>query len=335
MINLGVIGVGYWGPNIIRNAVLNKRFKMSCCADSKPERLDYISALYPTIKTSPNYKEIIDDSSIDAVAICTPVFTHFEIASAVLQAGKHILIEKPMTGTSAEAQQLLELAEKNKLKILVDHTFLFTGAVRKIKETIKSGEIGDIYYFDSVRVNLGLFQHDVNVVWDLAPHDIAVMDHLIDRKAESIVATGSDHLGNGLEDVAFVTVFYPDNIIAHIHVNWLSPVKIRQTQISGTKKMIVWDDNSPSEKVKIYDKGIEVIQTADQVYNTLVQYRTGDMYCPKIPQSEALAVEMDHFADCIEKNITPISDGYSGWRVVQILESSEKSIKHRGREIRL
>jgi predicted dehydrogenase len=335
MIKMGVIGVGYWGPNIIRNTISNKRFVMSRCADLKADRLKYINTLYPTIKTTTDYREIIKDSSIDAVAICTPVFSHFEIASAALQAGKHILVEKPMTGTAEEAQKLLELAEKNNLKILVDHTFLFTGAVHTIKETLERGEIGDIYYFDSVRVNLGLFQHDINVVWDLAPHDISIMDYLIDRNAESIVATGSDHLGSGLEDVAFVTVFYPDNIIAHIHVNWLSPVKIRQTQISGTKKMIVWDDNSPSEKVKIYDKGIEVIQTADQVYNTLVQYRTGDMYCPKIPQSEALAVEMDHFADCIEKNITPISDGYSGWRVVQILESAENSIKNRGREIRL
>jgi predicted dehydrogenase len=335
MIKMGVIGVGYWGPNIIRNTVANKRFVMSHCADLKDDRLKYISTLYPTIKTTTDYREIIKDSSIDAVAICTPVFTHFEVASAALRAGKHILIEKPMTGTSEEAQKLLELAEKNNLKILVDHTFLFTGAVHTIKETIERGEIGEIYYFDSVRVNLGLFQHGINVVWDLAPHDISVMDYLIDRNAESIVATGSDHLGSGLEDVAFVTVFYPDNIIAHIHVNWLSPVKIRQTQISGTKKMIVWDDNSPSEKVKIYDKGIEVIQTADQVYNTLVQYRTGDMYCPKIPQSEALAVEMDHFADCIEKNITPVSDGYSGWRVVRILELAENSIKNRGREIRL
>ncbi len=335
MINIGVIGVGYWGPNIIRNLMANKRFSVRRCADLRQERLDYITALYPTIKSTTNYQEIIKDPSIEAVAICTPVFTHFEIALAALQTGKHILIEKPMTSTSAEAQELIELAEKKKLKILVDHTFLFTGAVRKIKEIVNSGELGDIYYFDSVRVNLGLFQHDINVVWDLAPHDISIMDHVINRKAVSIAATGADHLGNGLEDVAYVTVFYPDNIIAHIHVNWLSPVKIRQTQISGTKKMIVWDDNSPSEKIKVYDKGIEIIQTTDQIYNTLIQYRTGDMYCPKIPQTEALAFEMDHFADCIEKNVHPISDGYAGLRVVRILESSEKSIKQRGKEFKL
>ena len=335
MIRLGVIGVGYWGPNIIRNAVSNSKFQVVKCSDLRKPRMQFISSLYPTITTTVDYKEIIRDPEIDAVAVCTPVFSHFEIASAALKAGKHILIEKPMTSTAAQAEQLINLAEQKNLTILVDHTFLFTGAVSKIKEIVDSGDIGEIYYFDSVRVNLGLFQHDVNVVWDLAPHDISIMDYLINRPAESIVATGSDHVGNGLEDVAYVTVFYPDNIIAHIHVNWLSPVKIRQTQVSGTKKMIVWDDNSPSEKIKVYDKGIEVIQTADQIYNTLIQYRTGDMYCPKIPQTEALAVEMDHFAECVETGSKPISDGYSGLRVVQILESSEKSIKNRGKEIKL
>ena len=335
MVHLGVIGVGYWGPNIIRNAISNHNFRVPKCSDLKQQRMDYITSLYPTIKTTKKYSDIINDPEIDAVAICTPVFSHFEIASAALKAGKHILIEKPMTSTAAQAEELINLAEQKNLTVLVDHTFLFTGAVRKIKEIIDSGNIGEIYYFDSVRVNLGLFQHDVNVAWDLAPHDISVMDYLIGRSAESIVATGSDHVGNGLEDVAYVTVFYPDNIIAHIHVNWLSPVKIRQTQISGTKKMIVWDDNSPSEKIKVYDKGIEVVQTSDQIYNTLIQYRTGDMYCPKIPQTEALAVELAHFAECIETGSKPISDGYSGLRVVQILESSEKSIKNRGKEIKL
>ena len=335
MTNLGVIGVGYWGPNIIRNAYASKRFTVKSCADKKDDRLKYISSIYPAIQTTRDYKEIIHDPDIDAVAICTPVFSHYEIALAALKAGKHILIEKPMTSTAAQAEELINLAEQKNLTILVDHTFLFTGAVGKIKELVENKEIGDIYYFDSVRVNLGLFQHDVNVVWDLAPHDISIMDHVINRQAESITATGSDHLGNGLEDVAYVTVFYPDNIIGHIHVNWLSPVKIRQTQISGTKKMIVWDDNSPSEKVKVYDKGIEVIKTTDQIYDTLIQYRTGDMHCPKIPQTEALALEIDHFADCIEKGVQPISDGKSGWRVVQMLENADKSIKNRGKEIKL
>lgn len=335
MIKVGVIGVGYWGPNIIRNLMSSKKFDVLMCADPRKERLDYITSIYPTIQPTHDYRAVVKNKKIEAIAICTPVYSHYEIAQASLQAGKHILIEKPMTSTTRQAEKLINIAEKKKLVILVDHTFLFAGAVRKIKEIVDSGDIGDIYYFDSVRVNLGLFQHDVNVVWDLAPHDISIMDYIINQPAESIVATGADHLGNGLEDVAYLTVFYPTRIIAHIHVNWLSPVKIRLTQISGSKQMIVWDDNSPSEKVKIYDKGIEVIQTADQVYHTLIQYRTGDMYCPKISQTEALAAEVAHFAECIEKGILPISDGQTGWRVVQILESAEKSIKNRGKEIKL
>ncbi|HHE40344.1 MAG TPA: Gfo/Idh/MocA family oxidoreductase, partial [Candidatus Cloacimonetes bacterium] len=311
MIQIGVIGVGYWGPNIIRNIMMNKRMNVKTCADIKEERLDFIQSIYPSIRPTKNYHEIIQDPSIDAVAICLPVELHYKVAKAALKAGKHVLIEKPMTANSWQAYDIINLAEQKNLIILVDHTFLFKGAVRKIVEIVNSNEIGNLYYFDSVRVNLGLFQHDVNVVWDLAPHDISIMDHVINRKAESVVATGADHIGNGLEDVAYVTVYYPDNIIGHIHVNWLSPVKIRQTLIGGTRKMIVWDDNSPSENIKVYDKGIEVIQTPDQIYNTLIQYRTGDMYCPKVDQTEALAVEMEHFADCIEKKCKPISDGYS------------------------
>jgi len=335
MIQIGVIGVGYWGPNIIRNIMMNKRMNVKTCADIKEERLDFIQSIYPSIRPTKNYHEIIQDPYIDAVAICLPVELHYEVAKAALKAGKHVLIEKPMTANSWQAYDIINLAEQKNLIILVDHTFLFKGAVRKIVEIVNSNEIGNLYYFDSVRVNLGLFQHDVNVVWDLAPHDISIMDHVINRKAESVVATGADHIGNGLEDVAYVTVYYPDNIIGHIHVNWLSPVKIRQTLIGGTRKMIVWDDNSPSENIKVYDKGIEVIQTPDQIYNTLIQYRTGDMYCPKVDQTEALAVEMEHFADCIEKKCKPISDGYSGLRVVKMLEAAEKSIKNRGKEIHL
>ena len=332
-IKVGVIGVGYWGPNIIRNFIANKDTEVIMCADLKKERLDFVTSLYPKIKTTTNYKEVIKDPTIDVVAICTPVFTHYEISKAALEAGKHVLIEKPMTSTTAQAEDLINLGEQKNLTVMVDHTFLFTGAVRKIKEVIDKGELGDIYYFDSVRVNLGLFQHDINVIWDLAPHDISIMDFVINLQAEAVSATGADHVGSGLEDVAYLTVYYPNNVIAHIQVNWLSPVKIRQTLIGGNKKMIVWDDNLPSEKVKIYDKGIEVIQTADQIYHTLIQYRTGDMYCPKVPQLEALSLEVEHLVDCIKTNSRPISDSYLGHRVVQILEASEKSIKNRGMEV--
>lgn len=335
MLNVGVIGIGYWGPNIVRNFAANKRTHVVSCSDLKQDRLDYIASIYPTIKTTTDYRELINNPKIDAVAICTPVFTHYEIAKKALEAGKHVMIEKPMTSTSAQAEELINLAEQKKLTILVDHTFLFTGAVRKIKQLVEGGDIGDLYYFDSVRVNLGLFQHDINVIWDLAPHDISIMDFVINQPAQAVTANGADHVGNGLEDVAYLTVYYPDNIIAHIHVNWLSPVKIRQTLIGGSRQMIVWDDNSPSEKIKIYDKGIEVIQTQDQIYNTLIQYRTGDMTCPKIEPIEALALEVNHFTDCIEQQQRPISDGYLGHRVVQILEASEKSIKNKEKTVRL
>lgn len=335
MINIGVIGVGYWGPNIVRNFYANKDANVLMCSDLKTERLNYIRSYYPSIETTTDFRDVVKNLSIDAIAICTPVYNHYKIARSALEAGKHVLIEKPMTSTSEQAQELINLAEKKDLTILVDHTFLYTGAVRKMKDIIMRGEIGDIFYFDSVRVNLGLFQHDVNVIWDLAPHDISIMDYLISRKAESVVATGADHVGKGLEDVAYLTVYFPDNIIAHIHVNWLSPVKIRQTLIGGSKKMVVWDDNSPSEKVKVYDKGIDLIQTQDQIYDTLIQYRTGDMHCPKVPQLEALALEVQHFLDCIMRRESPVSDGKSGLRVVEILEASEESIKNHGKEIRL
>lgn len=335
MMNVGVIGVGYWGPNIVRNFTANAETNVVACADLSQDRLKFIQARYPAVDVTTDYLEIVNNSKIDIIAICTPVFTHYQLAKAALLAGKHVLIEKPMTSTSAEAEELINLAEQKRLQIMVDHTFLFTGAVNKIKELVTSGDLGELYYFDSTRVNLGLFQHDVNVIWDLAPHDISIMEYVIDMQPEAVVANGADHVGNGLEDVAYLTVYYPDNVIAHINVNWLSPVKIRQTLIGGTKKMIVWDDNSPSEKIKIYDKGIEVVQTADEIYQTLIQYRTGDMYCPKIPQTEALGAEVEHFVDCIKNGKTPKSDGKLGYRVVRILEASEQSIKQRGKEIRL
>jgi predicted dehydrogenase len=335
MITVGVVGVGYWGPNLIRNFVSNSDTDMKVCCDLKENQLERIRKLYPKIETTKNYKDIIKDGKIDLVAVCTPVFTHYEIAKDALQAGKHVLIEKPMTSNTAQAEELINIAEKKNLKIFVDHTFIYTGAVRKIKELITKGEIGELYYFDSVRINLGLFQHDVNVLWDLAPHDISIMDYLLEKRPESIVATGADHLGSGFENVAYLTVYYPDNFIAHIHTNWLSPVKIRETLIAGTKKMIVWDDNQPSEKVRIYDTGIEVIQSVDQVYNMLIQYRTGDMYCPKLDSTEALTFEIQHIVDCLTKNTKPMVDGRLGWMVVRILEASQESIKNRGKEIKI
>jgi predicted dehydrogenase len=335
MLRVGVIGVGYWGPNLIRNFVLNPGTDMKMCCDLRRERLDYINSLYPTIKITDNCKEIVESAEIDLVVICTPVFTHYEIAKKALEAGKHVLIEKPMTSTSAEGEELLNIAEQKGLHIFVDHTFIFTGAVEKIKDLIDKKEIGDLYYFDSTRVNLGLFQHDVNVLWDLAPHDISIMHFLLNQDPESVVATGADHLGSGIENVAYLTVYFPNNLIAHINTNWLSPVKIRQTLIAGSKKMIVWDDNQPSEKVRVYDNGIEVIKSADEVYDMLIQYRTGDMFCPKINPIEALGAEVDHIIECIGNNHKSVISGRAGLMVVKILEAAQESIKSRGKEIKI
>jgi predicted dehydrogenase len=335
MINVGVIGVGYWGPNLIRNFVANPETDIQICCDLNRDRLKYISSLYPALSTTIDFKEVIKDNDLALIAICTPVNTHFEIAKAALENGKHVLIEKPMTATSKQAEELIQLAQKNNKRIFVDHTFIYTGAVRKIREYIQNGELGDLFYFDSVRVNLGMFQHDVNVLWDLAPHDVSIMNFLLGEKAESVVATGSVHLNNNLEDVAYLSIYYPNNLIAHIHTNWLSPVKIRQTLIAGSKKMIVWDDNQPSEKVRVYDKGIDVIQNADQVYNMLIQYRTGDMHCPRLDSTEALATEVNHIVECLNDNKPSPADGEAGRMVVRILEAAQESIKNRGKEIKL
>jgi predicted dehydrogenase len=335
MINVAVVGVGYWGPNMIRNFYAHPETNVKVCCDLKEDRLRFIQNSFPAVAVTTNYDEVLKDNEIDLVVVCTPVFTHYELAKRALNVGKHVLIEKPMTSTSAQGEELLELAEKKNLKVFVDHTFLFTGAVKKIKEVIENGEIGNLYYFDSVRVNLGLFQHDVNVIWDLAPHDISIMQYLLSQKPECVMATGSDHFKNNLEDVAYLTVYYPNKLIAHIHANWLSPVKIRHTLLAGSKKMVVWDDTEPSEKVRIYNKGVEVIKTADDVYNMLIQYRTGDMHCPKLESIEALKAEVGHIVDCINKGESSIIGGDAGLMVTKILEASDYSIKSRGKEIRI
>ncbi|MBC7185600.1 MAG: Gfo/Idh/MocA family oxidoreductase [Calditrichaeota bacterium] len=335
MLNVSVIGVGYWGPNLVRNFAANPRAKVVACCDLAQNRLDFIKRTYPAVETTTDFRRIIKDPTTDLVVVCTPVSTHFDIAREALLAGKHVLIEKPMTATSAQAEELVELAERRGLKVFVDHTFIYTGAVRRIKELIDSGELGKVYYFDSVRINLGLFQHDVNVLWDLAPHDVSIMHYLLPGKPESVVATGIDNFGNGLENVAYLTVYYPDHLIAHVHTNWLSPVKIRQTLLAGSKKMVVWDDNQPSEKVRIYDKGVDVVESVDDVYHMLVQYRTGDMYCPKIDSREALAVEVERIIDCLEKGTDGVADGHDGLMVVRILEAAQTSVKARGKEVRI
>ena len=334
MIRMGIIGYGYWGPNIARNFMGLEDVTVHSIADKNAKALNRAGKACPGVELTSDCTAIITSPHIDAVAIVTPVSTHFELAKSALENGKHVFVEKPFTATSAQAEELIALAEKKKLRIMVDHTFIFTGVVKKIKEFIDSGALGDLYYFDSTRINLGLFQHDVNVVWDLAPHDLAIMDYLIPDKPVAVSATGAAHLNHGLENVAFITVYFPNNIIAHINVNWLSPVKVRTTLLSGQKKMLVWNDLEPADKIKIYDKGAE-ITSAEGVYKLLVSYRSGDMWAPKIDQTEALKLEAQHFIDCIYSSNGHLNDGHAGLSVVKMLEAANKSLKNRGKVVEL
>ncbi len=333
MIRVGVIGYGYWGPNIVRNLHGLDSVQVEMICDKSPCALALARKAYPNIRAVSDSSEILRSPEIDAVAIITPVWTHYELAKEALENGKHVFIEKPFTSSSAQAEELIELAARKKLTIMVDHTFLFTGAVRKIRELTESGSLGDLYYYDSLRVNLGLFQHDVSVIWDLAPHDLSIMDHIIKSKPEAIVATGEKHL-NGVEDVAFMTIYFPRNVIAHINVNWLSPVKIRTTLIGGQKKMLVWNDLVADEKIRIYDKGVQIASGAG-IRDLLVSYRTGDMWAPQVEQLEALHVELSYFAECILDSKTPFNDGHAGLRIVRMLEAAEASIQKRGEFVRL
>jgi len=333
MIRVGVIGYGYWGPNIVRNLHGPDNIHVEMVWDKSPAALARVHKSYPGVATTTDACEVLRSPNVDAVAVITPVWTHYELAKAALENGKHVFVEKPFTSSAAQAEELIELAERKKLTIMVDHTFLFTGAVRKIRELVESGDLGDLYYYDSLRVNLGLFQHDVSVIWDLAPHDLSIMDHLIKKEPEAIVATGEKHL-NGVEDVAFMTIYFPQNIIAHVNVNWLSPVKIRTTLIGGEKKMLVWNDLVADEKVRVYDKGVH-INNGEGIRDALVSYRTGDMWAPQLEQTEALRVELSYFADCIMNNKTPFNDGHAGLRVVRMLEAVDRSIRKRGELVRL
>ena len=334
MIRVGVVGFGYWGPNIVRNfnATPGAEVKVICDRDRKA--CVRASSLYPDIEVLSDIKAVINAKNIDAVAIVTPVSTHFKLAKEALKNGKHIFVEKPFTSNIAQAEELIETAQKKRLTIMVDHTFIFTGAVKKIKELIDRNDLGKLYYYDSTRVNLGLFQHDVNVIWDLAVHDIYVMDYLIRQKPRAVIAVGSEHFGRKLENVAYLTLYFDDNFIAHFNVNWLSPVKVRMTLIGGAKKMLLWDDLHSDEKVRIYDRGID-IKTKEGVYNLLVDYRSGDMRAPKIDHTEALKTEAEYFLECIKNNTNPVNDGHAGLRVLKILEASDKSLKNRNKIVKL
>jgi predicted dehydrogenase len=327
-VKFGVIGYGYWGPNVVRNLQSISGAEVAAVCDKNSISRRKVHKNCPGIYVTPDALELVTSPELDAVAVVTPVWTHFELAKIALQNGKHVFIEKPFASNVAQAEQLINLAEQKNLKIMVDHTFLFTGAVKKIKQLVQEGSLGKLYYYDSTRVNLGLFQHDVNVIWDLAPHDLSIMDYLIEQKPEALVATGQPHL-NGHEDIAFITIYFPDQVIAHVNVNWLSPVKVRMTLIGGEKKMLVWNDLEADEKIKVYDKGVD-ISSREGVYDLLVNYRSGDMWAPQLEQVEALRQELAHFVDCISNDHAPLNDGAAGYRVVKVLEAANKSIRKRG-----
>lgn len=334
-INIGVIGYGYWGPNLVRNFVETPGAQVKTVSDFKPELLAKVQARYPNIQVTTDCQDIFNDPKIDAVAIATPVSTHFDLALAALQAGKHLLVEKPMTVSSEQAMRLIEEAEKRNLVLMVDHTFVYTGAVRKMRDLVVTNVIGDIYYYDSVRVNLGLFQHDVNVIWDLAVHDLSIMDYILPSQPYAVSATGMSHVPGEPENIAYLTLFFEGNLIAHIHVNWLAPVKVRRTLIGGSQRMIVYDDLEPSEKVKIYDKGITVNGNTESLYQMLIGYRAGDMWAPHLEVTEALRTEGLHFIKCIQTGDRPITDGQAGLRVVRILEAATESMKKQGQLVEL
>jgi len=335
MVKVGVIGYGYWGPNLVRNFVECDNVELVWIADQDASKFDVINKRYPAVKTTTSSDEVLNDSSVDAVVIATPVSTHYTLALAALNANKHVWIEKPMTETSEEAAHLLREAEQRNLTVFVDHTFIYTGAVKQMAQLIQSDELGTVYYYDSQRVNLGLFQKDVNVISDLAVHDFSILDHLLGEHPVAITASGINHFPGTPENLAYVTLYYDSGTIAHVNVSWLAPVKVRQTLIGGSRKMIVYDDLQPSEKIKIYDKGVSFTEDPEQIYNMRVGYRTGDMIAPKLETTEALGLASQHFIDSILTGSTPKTDGHMGHRVVQLVEAATQSMRDRGKTVSL
>ena len=335
MLNVGIIGYGYWGPNLVRNFMACDGTNVAAVCDQSPERLAKVGALYPGVSLTSSAEELIADPKIEAVAIATPVDSHFPLAMAALQAGKHVLVEKPITAESDQAKRLIDEAARRGLTLLVDHTFVYTGAVRKMHELIRTDGFGKVRYYDSTRVNLGLFQHDVNVLWDLAVHDLSIMSYVLDEAPVAVSATGISERNGQPEYAAFLTVFFGGDMIAHVNVNWLSPVKIRRTLVGGSNQMIVYDDLETSEKIKLYDKGITVTETPEDIRKLRVGYRTGDLWSPKVSDTEALAVEVGHFAACISGQERPLTGGEEGLQLVRILEAANQSIRNQGAPVNL
>ena len=335
MIGIGVIGYGYWGPNLVRNFSDSERARVVAVSDLSAKRLGVVATRYPAVQATADAHELIQNPAVDAVVVATPVSTHFDLAMAALAAGKHVLVEKPMTATSEQAIRLIEEADRRGRVLMVDHTFVYTSAVRKIRDLIAAGELGQLHYYDSVRVNLGIFQHDVNVIWDLAVHDLSILRFLFADEPWGVSATGMSHVEDKAENIAYLTLFYPNNFLAHIHVNWLAPVKVRRTMICGSRRMIIYDDTESSEKVKVYDKGVDVTSDAEASYRLRVNYRAGDMWAPNLDTTEALTLEVREFLDCIETGRRPITDGLAGLGTVRALEGATESMANRGKMVEL
>jgi predicted dehydrogenase len=331
---IGVIGYGYWGPNLVRNFAELEDVEIKWCADKVAERRALVKKRYPIVNATESADEIFGDPEVDAVVVATPVSSHYLLVKRALERGKHVLVEKPMTRTVEEGEELVQLAEKAGLVLMVDHTFIYTGAVRKMKEILEVGELGELHYLDSVRINLGLFQHDIDVLWDLGPHDLSILTYLVPESPKYVSATGADHTGSGFSDVVYMTVHFAHNFIAHFHVNWLSPVKIRQMLIGGSRRMLIYNDMEPSEKVRVYDRGIRVT-TEEGLHKTLVDYRTGDMWAPKIEFREAISVECEHFVECVRFNKIPRTGAAAGLTVVRLLEAAAKSLGAGGARVKL
>ena len=333
MLKLGIVGYGYWGPNLVRNFAELPNATVAAVVDQDKKKLELVQRRYPAVKTSTRMQDMLEDPAIDAVVIATPVSTHFELGMAALKAGKHLWLEKPMAESVHQARKLVEEAERRKRVLFVDHTFIYTGAVRKMAEVIKSGDLGKVYYYDSIRVNLGLFQRDVNVISDLAVHDFSILDYLLGEHPIAVSASGTNHFPGTPENLAFVTLFYESKTIAHANVSWLAPVKVRQILIGGSKKMITYDDLEPSEKIKIYDKGISFTDNPEQIQEMRVGYRTGDMLAPKLDSTEALRRAGQHFVDCVASGKAPETDGHLGLRVVELIEAATSSMRGKGETV--
>jgi predicted dehydrogenase len=335
MIGIGVIGYGYWGPNLVRNFADCRGAAVRMVCDRAPERLQQVERRYPGVKVTTAPSELVNDPSVDAVVIATPVHDHFDLAMLALRAGKHVLVEKPMASSSDQASRLIDEAAARQAVLMVDHTFVYTGAVRKMRELTEAGELGEIYYYDSVRINLGLFQHDVNVLWDLAVHDLSIMDYVLPQRPVAVSATGLAHVAGKPHNIAYMSMFFDNNLIAHVHANWLSPVKVRRTLLGGSRRMVVFDDLEASEKVKVYDRGISLNPSPENVYQMLVAYRAGDMWAPQLAVAEALSVEAAHFVDCVGNRAKPRTNGEAGLRVVRLLEAATESMLNQGRLVSL